>query len=95
MCRFEESVAILRSKPAAQRLAIIVIYLLANLAYLAVLSVDEMRRSTLVAADVAERVLGAPGVKFVGAKPNATDKLTRWQQYAQILLASNELMYVD
>ncbi len=35
------------------------------------------------------------GVKFVGAKPNVTDKLTRWQQYAQILLASNELMYVD
>ena len=37
----------------------------------------------------------ALGMKFVGAKPNATDKLTRWQQYAQILLASNELMYVD
>ena len=35
------------------------------------------------------------GVKFASAKPNATDKLTRWQQYAQILLASNELMYVD
>jgi len=28
--------------------------------------------------------------------PNKTDdKLTRWQQYAQVLLASNELMYVD
>ncbi len=37
----------------------------------------------------------ALGVKFIEAKPNATDKLTRWQQYAQILLASNELMYVD
>ncbi len=35
------------------------------------------------------------GVKFAGAKPNPADKLTRWQQYAQILLASNELMYVD
>ena len=35
------------------------------------------------------------GVKFTSAKPNPTDKLTRWQQYAQILLASNELMYVD
>ena len=35
------------------------------------------------------------GVTFAGAKPSATDKLTRWQQYAQILLASNELMYVD
>jgi amino acid transporter len=46
--------------------AIIVIYLLANLAYLAVLSVEEMRRSPLVAADVAQRVLGQPGVAFVG-----------------------------
>ncbi len=35
------------------------------------------------------------GSKFVGAKPNPADKLTRWQQYAQILLASNELMYAD
>lgn len=47
-------------------LLIIGIYLLANLAYLAVLPVDEVRRSPLVAADVAERVLGAPGVLFVG-----------------------------
>jgi basic amino acid/polyamine antiporter, APA family len=47
-------------------LAIIAIYLLANIAYLAVLSVDEMRRSPLVAADVAEKVLGTPGVRFVG-----------------------------
>ena len=27
------------------------------------------------------------------AKPD--DKLTRWEQYAQALLASNELMYID
>ena len=46
--------------------AIIAIYLLANVAYLAVLSVEEMRTSRLVAADVAERVLGSPGVAFVG-----------------------------
>ncbi|WP_439626311.1 DUF1553 domain-containing protein [Gemmata sp.] len=37
--------------------------------------------------DLAERFLRLP------AKPD--DKLTRWQQYAQVLLASNELMYVD
>jgi mono/diheme cytochrome c family protein len=37
--------------------------------------------------DLAERFLKLP------AKPE--DKLTRWQQYAQVLLASNELMYVD
>jgi basic amino acid/polyamine antiporter, APA family len=50
----------------AGTVAIIAIYLLANLAYLAVLSVNEMRVSRLVAADVAERVLGQPGVAFVG-----------------------------
>ena len=35
------------------------------------------------------------GTKFTATKANPADKLTRWQQYAQILLASNELMYVD
>jgi len=55
--------------------AIVAIYLLANLAYLSVLTVDEMRfglagaspnEDRLVAADVAQRVLGQPGVVFVG-----------------------------
>ena len=46
-------------------LIIIGLYLLANLAYLAVLPVEEIRRSKLVAADVAERVMGRPGVAFV------------------------------
>lgn len=45
--------------------AVIFIYILANLAYLAVLPVEEIRRSKLVAADVAERLIGAPGVIFV------------------------------
>ncbi len=45
---------------------IIVIYLLANLAYLAVLPVEEIRHSRLVAADVAQRVIGTGGVTFVG-----------------------------
>jgi len=48
-------------------LAVIVIYLLANLAYLAVLNVDQVRHSPLVAADVASRLLGAPGVIFVAS----------------------------
>jgi amino acid transporter len=48
-------------------LAVIVVYLLANVAYLSVLSVDEVRRSTLVAADVAERLVGGWGVVFVAA----------------------------
>ena len=45
--------------------AVIVIYLLANVAYLSVMSIDEIRQSKLVAADVAERLLGQPGVIFV------------------------------
>jgi len=45
--------------------AVIAIYLLANVAYLSVMSVEEIRHSRLVAADVAERVIGAPGVVFV------------------------------
>ncbi|MEK7400765.1 MAG: amino acid permease [Gemmatimonadota bacterium] len=55
-------------------IAIIAIYLLANVAYLSVLTIDEMRygiaerqgEARLVAADVAQRLLGTPGVVFVG-----------------------------
>lgn len=46
-------------------LAVIVIYALANIGYLAVLPVDQISRSPLVAADVAAKVIGAPGVVFV------------------------------
>ena len=49
----------------AGTLAVIGIYLLANIAYLAVLPIGEIRRSPLVAADVAERLLGTAGVAFV------------------------------
>jgi amino acid transporter len=45
--------------------AIIAIYLLANVAYLAVMPVDEVRTSRLVAADVAQRLVGPAGVAFV------------------------------
>ena len=46
-------------------LAVIVIYLLANVAYLSVMTVDEIAHSPLVAADVASRVIGPAGVVFV------------------------------
>ena len=46
-------------------LIIIALYLLANVAYLAVLPVEEIRQSKLVAADVAEKLMGAAGVAFV------------------------------
>ena len=45
--------------------AVIAIYLLANLGYLAVMPVAEIRHSQLVAADVASRLIGLPGVVFV------------------------------
>lgn len=44
---------------------IIVLYALANLAYLAVLPVGEIRHSKLVAADAADRLMGPIGVTFV------------------------------
>jgi basic amino acid/polyamine antiporter, APA family len=45
--------------------AVVVIYLLANLAYLGVMTVGEMSQSKLVAADVALRLIGQPGVVLV------------------------------
>jgi hypothetical protein len=34
-------------------------------------------------------------VAFLKLPPRTDDKLTRWQQYCQVLLASNEFLYVD
>jgi basic amino acid/polyamine antiporter, APA family len=45
--------------------AIIVLYMLANLGYLAVMPVEEIRTSKLVAADVAFKLLGQVGVALV------------------------------
>ncbi|HEX6628089.1 MAG TPA: amino acid permease [Gemmatimonadaceae bacterium] len=44
---------------------IIVLYLLANAAYLAVLPIEQIRHSKLVAADAAESLMGTAGVAFV------------------------------
>jgi hypothetical protein len=33
--------------------------------------------------------------RFLALPPKPDDKLTRWEQYAQVLLASSEMMYVD
>ena len=46
--------------------AVLALYLLANVAYLAVLPVEEIRHSRLVAATVADKLMGQPGVIFVG-----------------------------
>lgn len=47
-------------------LLVIALYLLANVAYLSVLTIGEMRVSKLVAADVAQRLVGPVGVDGVG-----------------------------
>lgn len=70
-------------------LAIIAIYLLANVAYLAVLPVEEMRRSRLVAADVAARLLGNTGVVFVGV----TVMLSTFGTLTGSLLTSPRIFY--
>jgi amino acid transporter len=46
-------------------LAVIAIYLLANIAYMGVMPVGEIRHSKLVAADVALRLIGPAGVTFI------------------------------
>ncbi len=46
--------------------AVIAIYLAANLAYLRVLPIEQMQTSRLIAADVAQRLVGSWGVLFVG-----------------------------
>jgi len=46
-------------------LAVIAIYLLANFAYLHLLSINEIANSKLVAADVAYRIIGNDGVLFI------------------------------
>ena len=48
-------------------LAVVVIYMAINLAYLFLLSVDEMRASGLVASDAAQKVFGAAGASVVAA----------------------------
>ena len=70
-------------------IAVVTIYLLANIAYLAVISVDEMRRSPLVAADVAERVLGSPGVIFV----SVTVMLSTWGTLTNSLFTSPRIFF--
>jgi APA family basic amino acid/polyamine antiporter len=47
-------------------LAVIAFYLLANIAYFRVLSLDELRHSPLVAADVANRLVGRMGAVSIG-----------------------------
>jgi APA family basic amino acid/polyamine antiporter len=69
--------------------AIVTIYLLANLAYLAVLSVEEIRNSPLVAADVAETLLGRPGLVFI----SVTVMLSTWGTLTGSLFTSPRIFF--
>jgi amino acid transporter len=68
---------------------VITIYCLANLAYLAVLPVEKIRTSKLVAADVAEIVLGRPGVIFV----SVTVMLSTFGTLSAVLLTSPRVLF--
>jgi len=73
----------------AGTLAVLVIYLAANVGYLAVLPIEEMRTSKLVAADVAERVIGTAGVVFV----SVTVMLSTFGTLNTVLLTSPRVFF--
>lgn len=69
--------------------AVIVIYVLANIAYLSVLDINEIRASKLVAADVAERLIGRGGVIFV----SVTVMLSTFGTLSSVLLTSPRILF--
>lgn len=70
-------------------LAVMVIYLLANIGYMAVLPIEEIRTSRLVAADVAERIIGRPGVVFV----STTVMISTFGTLSAVLLTSPRVLF--
>jgi amino acid transporter len=69
--------------------AVLVVYLLANIGYMAVLPVDQIRTSKLVAADVAERLIGRPGAVFV----SATVMVSTFGTLSATLLTSPRILF--
>jgi amino acid transporter len=69
--------------------AVMVIYLLANIGYMAVLPIEEIRTSRLVAADVAERIIGRPGVVFV----SSTVMVSTFGTLSAVLLTSPRVLF--
>lgn len=70
-------------------LAIIAVFVLANVAYLSVLSIEEMRTSRLVAADVAQKMVGQWGVSFVAV----TVMLSTFGTLNAVLLTSPRILF--
>ena len=69
--------------------AVMVIYVLANLAYLAVLPVEQIRVSKLVAADVAQAVIGRPGAVIV----SVTVMISTFGTLAAVLLTTPRILF--
>lgn len=70
-------------------LAVITIYVLANVAYLSVLPVEQIRTSRLVAADVAEQLIGRSGVVFV----STTVMISTFGTLSAVLLTSPRIIF--
>ena len=70
-------------------LMVLAIYLAANVAYLAVMPIEEIRHSKLVAADVAQRVLGVRGADFV----SVTVMLSTFGTLNTVLLTSPRVFF--
>jgi APA family basic amino acid/polyamine antiporter len=69
--------------------AVMVIYVLANVGYMAVLPIEEIRTSRLVAADVAERIIGRPGVVMV----STTVMISTFGTLSAVLLTSPRVLF--
>ena len=70
-------------------LAVMAIYVLANLAYIAVLPVEQIRTSKLVAADVAQAVIGRPGAVIV----SLTVMISTFGTLAAVLLTTPRILF--
>jgi len=70
-------------------LAVMGIYVLANVAYLAVLPVEQIRTSKLVAADVAQAVMGRPGAVLV----SVTVMISTFGTLGAILLTTPRILF--
>lgn len=70
-------------------IAVMVIYVLANVGYMAVLPIEEIRTSRLVAADVAERIIGRPGVVMV----STTVMISTFGTLSAVLLTSPRVLF--
>lgn len=70
-------------------IAVMFIYVLANVGYMAVLPIEEIRTSKLVAADVAERVIGRPGVILV----STTVMVSTFGTLSAVLLTSPRVLF--